>query len=52
MPAPVVRKLHQGDAFAFAPVARRIIVTTNAIAWGQAKTQFEIHFEDGLVATD
>jgi len=51
MPAPVVRKLHQGDAFAFAPVARRIIYTTNAIAWGQAGTQFEIHFENGLMVT-
>ena len=51
MPAPVVRKPHQGEAFAFVPEARRIIVTTNAIAWGQARTQFEIHFEDGLMVT-
>ena len=31
MPAPLVRNLHQGDAFAFAPGARRIIYTSNAI---------------------
>jgi hypothetical protein len=52
MPVPVIRKTHQGDAIAFAPEVRRIIYTTNAIAWGQAGTQFKIHFEDDLVVTD
>jgi hypothetical protein len=52
MPVPVIRKTHQGDAIAFAPEVRRIIYTTNAIAWGQAGTQFKIHFEGGLVVTD
>ncbi len=52
MPVPVIRKTHQGDAIAFALEVRRIIYTTNAIAWGQAGTQFKIHFDGRLVVTD
>jgi len=52
MPVPVIRKPHRGDAIALAPEVRRIIYTTNAIAWDQTGTQFKIHFEGGLAVTD